>query len=141
VAFSRIFGIAEIYLNDVVNELAFKKLTNQIPDFRFNLKIPQAIIQNNDTESPRDRPLEQRVLILVIESPMIINLKAGRELHNKCCGYVSAYQVVMEFNRIVGFRNSTYHILERYMLFPLCVSHNYNIEDKVIQKINEKQRR
>jgi hypothetical protein len=74
---------------------------------------------------------------LVIESPMF-NLKAGRELLNECCGYVSAYQVVMEFNPIVGFQNSTYHILEKHTLLPL--THNYDIEDKVIQKINEKQK-
>jgi hypothetical protein len=53
---------------------------------------------------------------------------------------VSAYQVVMEFNPIVGFQNSTYHILEKYALLPFIVSHNYDIEDKVIQKINEKQK-
>jgi hypothetical protein len=46
----------------------------------------------------------------------------------------------MEFNPIVGFQNSTYHILEKYALLPFIVSHNYDIEDKVIQKINEKQK-
>jgi hypothetical protein len=69
---------------------------------------------------------------------MIINLKAGRELLNECC---VTYQVVMEFNPIAGFQNSTYHILEKYTLLPFIVSHNNDIECKVIQKINEKQRR
>jgi hypothetical protein len=91
--------------------------------------------------SPRDRHLEQGVLIAVIESPMIINLKAGRELFNECCGYVSAYQVVIVFNPIVGFQNSAYHILAKYMLLPFIVSHDHDIVNKVIQKINEKQRR
>jgi hypothetical protein len=69
---------------------------------------------------------------------MIINLKAGREPLNEWCGYVLGYQVVMELNPIVGCQNSTYHILEKNTLLPFIVSHNYDIEDKVIQKINEK---
>ncbi|MGB6591659.1 MAG: hypothetical protein WBE68_09165 [Candidatus Nitrosopolaris sp.] len=49
--YSRIFDFAEIYLNNIVNKLTFKKLTKQTPDnFRFTLRIPQVVIQSNDTE-------------------------------------------------------------------------------------------
>jgi DNA polymerase IV (DinB-like DNA polymerase) len=121
--YSRIFDFVEVYLNSIDSRLTFEKWARQTPDnFRFTLRIPQAIIQGTDTERLRNfleqdvDPLEEKVLALVIQPSTTINLKDGRqwldEVLRICAFY--GYQVVMEFNHYSWFQDLTYHILEKY---------------------------
>ena len=100
--YSRIFNFVEVYLNSIVSRLTFKKWAKQTPDnFRFTLRIPQAIIQSTDTErlghflEQNVDPLEEKVLALVIQPSTTINLKDGREwldevLQDLCLLWVSS---------------------------------------------------
>jgi DNA polymerase IV (DinB-like DNA polymerase) len=121
--YSRIFDFVEVYLNSIVSRLTFKKWAKQTPDnFRFTLRIPQAIIQSTGTERlghflEQDvDPLKEKVLAMVIQPSTTINLKDGREWLDEvlriCANY--GYQVVMEFNHYSWFQDLTYHILEKY---------------------------
>ncbi|HET7147114.1 MAG TPA: DNA polymerase IV [Candidatus Nitrosopolaris sp.] len=121
--YSRIFDFVEVDLNNMVSRPTFIKWANQTPDnFRFTLRIPQAIIQSTDTESlghflEHDLdPLEDKVLALVVQPSSTVKLNDGREWLDevlRICAYYG-YQVVMEFNHYSWFQDLTYHILEKY---------------------------
>jgi DNA polymerase IV (DinB-like DNA polymerase) len=163
--YSRIFSFVEVYLNGIVSRLTFKKWAKETPDnFRFTLRIPQAIIQSTGTErlghflEQNVDPLEEKVLALVIQPSTTINLKDGREWLDEVLGICAyyGYQVVMEFNHYSWFQDLTYHILEKYNaalawtkksrpvvtsdFLYLRINDNEDcVIKKWIQKINEKQ--
>ena len=71
--YSRIFDFVEVYLSSAASRLTLKNLAKQTPDnFRFTIRIPQAITEGNGTERlgqfiEKDvNPLEEKVLALVI---------------------------------------------------------------------------
>jgi DNA polymerase IV (DinB-like DNA polymerase) len=139
-----------------------KNLAKQTPDnFRFTIRIPQAITEGNGTERlgqfiEKDvNPLEEKVLALVIQPSMRINIKVGREwLYEvlRICA-CHGYQVVMQFSHYSWFQDLTYHMLEKYNAAlawtersrPLVTSDflylriNDNEIKKWIQKVHEKQ--
>ena len=111
--YSRIFDFVEVYLSSAASRLTLKNLAKQTPDnFRFTIRIPQAITEGNGTERlgqfiEKDvNPLEEKVLALVIQPSTRTNIKVGREWLDEVLRICAChgYQVVMQLVTIVGSR-------------------------------------
>jgi DNA polymerase IV (DinB-like DNA polymerase) len=143
-----------------------KLLTNTPHNFRFTIKLPKHIIEE-DTYKVGDyleelAPLEQKVLAVVIESPSpskVILGNGGREWLDdilRTCTY-HGYSVAFEFNHSSWFQDLTYNLLHRHKAavvwsnfssrysYPIVTADflylriNGN-EQKWIEKVKEKER-
>jgi DNA polymerase IV (archaeal DinB-like DNA polymerase) len=182
--YSNIYDFAEVDLNSSIsrrrsstnsnssidgklpNKFTFRKWAkNSNDNFRFTLKLPAEIINNNNNEISLGNfleeltPLEEKIIAIVIEQPRSLTLKDGREWLDEIldiCNY-HGYSVAFEFNHFSWFQDLTYHILKKYNAALVWSDNQYPYhhpvvtadflylritenEKKWIEKIKEKER-
>jgi DNA polymerase IV (archaeal DinB-like DNA polymerase) len=147
------------------NKFTFRKWAkNSNDNFRFTLKLPAEIINNNNNEISLGNfleelsPLEEKIIAIVIEQPRSLTLKDGREWLDEIldiCNY-HGYSVAIEFNHFSWFQDLTYHILKKHNAALIWSDNQYphhpvvtadflylritENEKKWIEKIKEKER-
>jgi DNA polymerase IV (DinB-like DNA polymerase) len=171
-----IFDFAEVDLSTnssnisfygrLLNKFTFRKWAkNSHNNFRFTLKLPAEIINNNNNDNiglgnflEEFVPLKEKVLAVVIEQPRALTLKDGREWLDEIldiCNY-HGYSVALEFNHFSWYQDLTYHILKkhnaaliwsdnRYPYHPVVTADFLYLritenEKKWIEKIKEKEK-
>ena len=173
--YSNIYDFAEVDLSSsrnnsslyrrLPNKFTFRKWAkNSNDNFRFTLKLPTEIINNNNNEISLGNfleelaPLEEKILAIVIEQPRALTLKDGREWLDgilDICNY-HGYSVAFEFNHFSWFQDLTYHILKKHNAALIWSDNQYphhpvvtadflylritENEKKWIEKIKEKER-
>jgi DNA polymerase IV (archaeal DinB-like DNA polymerase) len=168
--YSNIYDFAEVDLSSssvysrLLNKFTFKKWArNSHDNFRFTLKLPVGIINNNNGIGLGNfleelAPLEEKILAVIIEQPRELTLKDGREWLEgilDICNY-HGYSAALEFNHFSWFQDLTYHILKkhnaaliwsdnRYPYHPVVTADFLYLritenEKKWIEKIKEKER-
>ena len=176
--YSNIYDFAEVDLSSyrsctnssidgrLPTKFAFRKWAkNSNDNFRFTLKLPAEIINNNNNESSIGNfleelaPLEEKIIAIVIEQPRSLTLKDGREWLDEIldiCNY-HGYSVAFEFNHFSWFQDLTYHILKKHNAALIWSDNQYPYhhpvvtadflylritenEKKWIEKIKEKER-
>ena len=132
--YSKVFELVELDLsgrggnsynsnNKLYDRLLFKKWATNTPhNFRFTVKLPKHVI--DDTYKVGDfleelAPLEEKVLVVIIESPPPTKLtlgNGGREWLDdilRTCTY-HGYSVALEFNHPSWFQDLTYNLLNKH---------------------------
>ncbi len=174
--YSNIYDFAEVDLSNIrsnndfhgrlPNKFTFRKWAkNSNDNFRFTLKLPTEIINNNNNEIDLGNfleelaPLEEKILAIVIEQPRALTLKDGREFLDgilNICNY-HGYSVAFEFNHFSWFQDLTYHILKKHNAALIWSDNQYpyhhpvvtadflylritDNEKKWVEKIKEKER-
>ena len=171
--YSNIYDFAEVDLSSssssvysrLLNKFTFRKWAkNSHGNFRFTLKLPGGIINNNNNGIGLGNfleelaPLEEKILAVIIEQPRELTLKDGREWLEEIldiCNY-HGYSAALEFNHFSWFQDLTYHILKkhnaaliwsdnRYPYHPVVTADFLYLritenEKKWIEKIKDKER-
>ena len=169
--YSNIYDFAEVDLSSssvysgFLNKFTFKKWAkNSHDNFRFTLKLPGGIINNNNNAIGLGNfleelaPLEEKILAVIIEQPRELTLKDGREWLEEIldiCNY-HGYSAALEFNHFSWFQDLTYHILKKHNAALIWSDNQYphhpvvtadflylritENEKKWIEKIKEKER-
>ena len=127
--YSKVFDLVEVDLGNrtapskTYDDILFKKWVTDTPhNFRFTIKLPMHVIE--DTYKVGDfleelAPLEEKVLVIIIESPAPTKLTLGNggrewldDIARTCSDH--GYSVVFEFNHSSWFQDLTYNLLHKH---------------------------
>src|SRR5437588_6301247 len=163
--YSKVFDFVEVDLFSssypALNKSTFKRwAASTTSNFRFAVKLPRHVVEDAGMHLLGDfvedlAPLEVKILAVVIQQPVNLTLKDGREWLEeilRTCTYYG-YSVALEFDHYSWYQDLTYHILKRHnAALVWSDSHRYPIvtadfmylrisehEKKWVEKIKEKE--